>query len=546
MKTFVGDASPSLADLDENFATLAGAPLLDAATGFMRVGTQSRNHLILNALNPVGVYQNLSEKDSYLESGRVTYVDRPRIAYHDLLRHRNTLVNPLTGRADLGTINYAQALVPTGSGSPPYWTDPGTITLSNPTVVSVPGQIDFYDGFVRFTSPRGYGSPAPSHPRVQANFAAVSGRQRVAWDLSFRVPEEDDFPFDPATGWDYSFLLWQLKGAPNPSLWIDCVTSPDGRTATLNLRQKLSSQTGDTDTVRLQWNQTASGNLNAGSSRSLWSATFQKGDWVDLLLEVFLDERKTAPLAGGCGYLNLYRDGVQVFAYSGPTLNARNTDGSPAPANYWMVGIYRQESSIPPASNECDLNRLVDPAPYSRMIDFRVARLLTLPPMRSNPDGGIVGTKLTDVALAGSTTETVLYQVSLVGYTLKPGDVLSVHPIVQTNASANAKTLRVRFGAYLAVATTVYSSVSDAATQAMGPRVALRMRDVLTSQIMEHTATTGTAAAEGYASSASAPATAAIDFRATQVLFITGQLANASDTLTLKSVVVRIERANYT
>lgn len=545
MKTFSGDASPSLADLDQNFAELAAAPLLDPATGFMAVGTQSRNHLVLNALNPVGVYQNLSEKDSYLESGKLTFVDRPRIAFHDLLRHRNTLVNPLTGTANLGTLNYAQALVPTGSGSPPYWTDPGTITVSNPTLVSVPGQIDFYDGYVRFTSPRGFGSPAPSHPRVQANFSAISGRQRVAWDLSFRIPEEDDFPYDATTGWNYGFLLWQLKGAPNPSLWLDCTTAPDGRTATLSLRQKLSSQTGDLDTVRVQWNGTASGNLFAGSSRTLWTATFQKGEWVDILLEVFLDERKTAPYAGGCGYINLYRDGEQVFTYSGPTLNARNLDGTPAPANYWMVGVYRQQSGIPPASSECDLDRLVDPAPYSRMIDFRVARLLTLPPMRSNPDGGVIGTKLTDVALTGTTTETALYQISLVGYTLKPGDVLSVHPIVQMNAGASAKTLRVRFGAYLAVATTVYSSASDATTQAMGPRVALRMRDVLTSQIMEHTATSGATVAEGYASSASAPATAAIDFRATQVLFITGQLANTADTMTLKSVVVRIERANY-
>ena len=350
----------------------------------------------------LGVYQSQSERDNIVGAGGLRFLQRATIAYHDLLRH-DTLVSPLTGVTNLATLNYGQALAPIpGAVSAPYWTDPGGVTVVSPSVASVPGMLEISGGIARFTSPVGHGSPAPSHRRVQANFPAISARQRVVWDLSFRLPNEDDFPFDAATGWTYQFMMWQLKGAENPAMWLDCTTSSDGSTATLNFYQKLSSMTGDTDTVRIQWNSQMTGALNAGSTRRLWQGTFKKGDWVDVAIEAFLDERKVTDLAGGQGYINLYVNGAQVLAYSGPTLNARQASGYPAPDHYWMVGIYRQESGVPAGAEECDLSRQTNPAPFKRVIDFRRARLLSLPPQRPDlPDGGIIAVKGTDNNVTG-------------------------------------------------------------------------------------------------------------------------------------------------
>jgi hypothetical protein len=145
-----------------------------------------------------------------------------------------------------------------------------------------------------------------------------------------------------------------------------------------------------------------------------------------------------------------------------------------------------------------------------------------------------------DSTLTGVTTEESLFSVLFPAGLLGPNDVLSVHPLWSYTNSANNKTLRVKFGANVAAATSVWSAVNTT-TLSAGPRVAMRGRNSLTAQIMEHVSNSGFGSAEGYASSGTDLTTTAIDFSVDQTLFITGQLASAAESIVLRSVLVRIE-----
>jgi hypothetical protein len=334
------------------------------------------------ALGLVGpVYVNRSDTDHYLINGVESTVSRATMSYHDLFAYPGSLRNSLTGKTNIEVINCGQLLaaIP-GASSPPYWTDPGPVTLSRSTDnIPDPGvapHLQFEGGEWVFRSLPGYGDAAAGHRRVQLAFDKIRARRRVVWDLSFRIHPDDDKPYDAT--YKYPFLLWQLKGANDPFAAMSVETQADG-TYNLYWNQKWSSDASDVSTYRRQINNGNTGNTTAQSqSARFFQYTFKRGDYLDIVIESYLDERDITAAAGGLGYTNVWINGVQVLAYSGPTLSYRDTAGATPGAHVWYVGCYRHESGVPGGLKELDLNRQTDPAPFTRAVAFRRARMMDL------------------------------------------------------------------------------------------------------------------------------------------------------------------------
>lgn len=330
------------------------------------------------------VYVNRSDTDKFLVNGVASDFSRNTMSFQDLFWQPGSLRLDLTGKSNVETVNVGQLLVPVdGAVSAPYWTDPGPITLSR-TADTVTTEVDphiTWDSTNQtwtFRSLPGYGAAASSRRRAQIFFDKVRARRRVCWDLSFRLPDEDDLPYSADPVYKYPMLVWQFKGAADPFAAMSVESNGDG-TANLYWYQKWSSDASDVSTYRRQYNSSNTGNTTAQSqSTRLFNYTFQKGQWLDILIESYLDERNITTAAGGFGYTNVWINGEQVLCYSGPTLSYRDTAGADPSPHAWMVGVYRHESSVPSGLEELDLDREVDPAPYTRATEWRRAKLMDL------------------------------------------------------------------------------------------------------------------------------------------------------------------------
>lgn len=330
------------------------------------------------------VYVNRSDTDKFLVNGVATDFTRPTMSFQDLFWEPGNLRSTLTGKSNIETANVGQPLVAIpGASSAPYWTDPGAVTLSrsSDTVTSqIAPHITWSESSQTWTfrSLPGYGAAAAGKRRAQVFFDKVRSRRRVCWDLSFRLPDEDDLPYSANPAYKYPMLVWQMKGSNDPFAAMSVESNGDG-TANLYWYQKWSSDSADVTNYRRQFNAGNTGNTTAqAQSTRFFNYTFQRGQWLDILIESYLDERDITTAAGGFGYTNVWINGVQVLCYSGPTLSYRDTGGATPEAHSWMVGVYRHESSVPAALKELDLDRQTNPAPYTRATEWRRAKLMDL------------------------------------------------------------------------------------------------------------------------------------------------------------------------
>lgn len=367
-------------------------------SGFFRAGrpTQKqvdefRRTLGLTEQKTPQVYQNRAERDWVIGIGGGELSKfRNRVGRQDLMLGFPSLIDPLTGHTNVEVVNYGQQLVPIpGATSAPYWTDPGPLTLTrgNSDTCGIPGTIPGAIEFItkpdgnrvcRFTSAAGFGNAANGKRRAQVFFDWVSGRIKVGWLLSFRISELDDAPYSASPLYKYPVLIFQFKGAGEPMFGLHVETNPDG-TFNLYWVHKYSSQSPDAATFRSAWNTTSPGNRRADSgTQRYFERTIRQGEWIDMYIEAFLDERDTAEAAGGLGYLNIWIGNEQVLAYNGPTLSIRDVGGAQPQPHAWMVGIYRHETGAPAALKELDLNRAENPAPFDRVVEFRECRLIHL------------------------------------------------------------------------------------------------------------------------------------------------------------------------
>ena len=130
------------------------------------------------------------------------------------------------------------------------------------------------------------------------------------------------------------------------------------------------------------------------------------------------------------------------------------------------------------------------------------------------------------VSLTGTTAETVLASVTVPAQMMGPNGSLRITPIWSVTNNANSKTANVKFGG------TIHSSPALASAVSASHEFVIRNRGTLNSQI-SFSGAPGT-------NSASANATSSINTALDQVVQITGQLANASDTLVLEGYTVEL------
>lgn len=352
------------------------------------------NEEVLGTLGAGSVYLTRAMHDQIMVNGAIKGVSPASTGFHDLLMHSN-IVNPLTGRPNFGTINIGRPLVQIpGATTAPYWTDPGsqTLTTSSCTLAqeAISGQLDFVkDGTykcARFTSKVGYGDAAGGKRRVQLNSYEISSRIRVAWDLSFKLTNLDDLPYNDNNGspYKYPMLIWQLKGGVYPSWGLNVESVGDGASYDIFMTFRWSGVSDGINMRRYFANATTpagglSGNIHGFSNNTRYfQKRVKKGEWVDMVIEMFIDERDATAAAGGYGFCNVWINGNQELIYVGPTLMYKDIDSQPCPAHAWSIGLYRHESAVPSNLREYDLTSKTNPAPFQRQISFRRARLLRL------------------------------------------------------------------------------------------------------------------------------------------------------------------------
>jgi hypothetical protein len=146
---------------------------------------------------------------------------------------------------------------------------------------------------------------------------------------------------------------------------------------------------------------------------------------------------------------------------------------------------------------------------------------------------GRLGTQTSAQSVTGTTTETTLYSLVIPANTLQVGDELRIEPLWSYTNNANNKTLRVSVGTSLGSAVNCYNKTrTTTATEC--PLVSLAIR-ALTGAGTLNKYLNGA----GYAGSSTSTLTIlTLDWTVDQTIFVTGQLANAADTITLECVRV--------
>lgn len=145
----------------------------------------------------------------------------------------------------------------------------------------------------------------------------------------------------------------------------------------------------------------------------------------------------------------------------------------------------------------------------------------------------ITGQSAVAAALTGTTAETVLASVSIPAGAMGPNGVIRITAEWSYTNSANNKTLRTRLGAGLSG--TMFDSIVPTTNAFQRRQCDIKNRNANNAQMAPPSAYVA-----GFGTSTGAILTGAVDTSAAQILALTGQLANASETITLESYIVEI------
>lgn len=148
---------------------------------------------------------------------------------------------------------------------------------------------------------------------------------------------------------------------------------------------------------------------------------------------------------------------------------------------------------------------------------------------------GVLAASAVAVPLTGTTNETVLATIPVLGRFMKANSRLEIETLWSHTNSANNKLARVRLVGSADVAF-MGLTITTAATTRTNTEIS--NRNSLTSQIAAPSA--GVTSFTGYGTSAAAVTTGAVDTAQAFEIRITGQLASAGETLTLESYRVRL------
>lgn len=134
----------------------------------------------------------------------------------------------------------------------------------------------------------------------------------------------------------------------------------------------------------------------------------------------------------------------------------------------------------------------------------------------------------------GNTSETALATITVPAGAMGPNGLLRVTTQWSYTNSANNKTLRVRFGG---ASGTGYLGNNVTTTNAFRDQRLIANRNAANAQVGQ---STGVLTSGGWGTSTSTPVTSSVDTSAAADLVISGQLANAGETVTLESYLVEL------
>ena len=146
----------------------------------------------------------------------------------------------------------------------------------------------------------------------------------------------------------------------------------------------------------------------------------------------------------------------------------------------------------------------------------------------------VLGASAVAAPHTGDTSETVLASFTLPGGAMGPNGIVRVTTLWTCTNNANAKTMRIRLGGLTG---TAFLAASVAATNVGIMQRTIHNRNSSASQVAFNAASAGSFA---NVAGGAAPATGAVDTSADQVIAISGQLANAADTMTLEACLVEL------
>jgi hypothetical protein len=145
----------------------------------------------------------------------------------------------------------------------------------------------------------------------------------------------------------------------------------------------------------------------------------------------------------------------------------------------------------------------------------------------------VIGASGVAVPLTGSTNETALATITIPAGAMGPNGALRATIVTSYTNSGNNKTFRYRLGG---IAGTVLMAVPTTTTASQMMQRIIQNRNAQNSQI-----SAASAVANAFGSSSASPATGAVDTSAAQDLVISGQLADAGETMTLESYIVELK-----
>jgi hypothetical protein len=155
-----------------------------------------------------------------------------------------------------------------------------------------------------------------------------------------------------------------------------------------------------------------------------------------------------------------------------------------------------------------------------------------MPLYRASKNFTVLANSAVAVPLTATTSETILATINIPANSMGPNGIIRVTTIVTNTNSVDAKTARVRFGG---IGGTDYLGSAQTTQTNMHTYRLIQNRNSLSSQI-------GTASglSNVMAPTSVAPATSTVNTGADTTIVITGQLANAADTMTLESYFVEL------
>jgi hypothetical protein len=144
----------------------------------------------------------------------------------------------------------------------------------------------------------------------------------------------------------------------------------------------------------------------------------------------------------------------------------------------------------------------------------------------------VIGASGVASPVTGTASETSLAGITIPAGAMGANGILKVTALWTYTNSANAKTLRVRFGNGLS-GTAFQTLAASNSTAAIRTLITIQNRNSASSQV-------GGMASGTFTATSVANATGTIDTTAQQTLTISGQLANTGETITLESYIVEL------